>query len=145
MKKQKAREFWIKAEGHQYSNEPIFPGKSDVDTIDLTQNGEDRWIYTIIQTVNPNTNPILNQAKWLHVIDYIYYLEEKEANISNSVLVEMQRQKIEILKEALEFYSKSNNYKFDEASKQNYIWNDQGLTARTALYKVTQQMEYVND
>ncbi len=56
------RDFWVKATGYQ--NEACTsPNKG----IDLTLPGEDRWIYTTIQTVHPGTNSVAMKTKWLHV------------------------------------------------------------------------------
>ncbi len=63
-----ARAYFVKAQGHQYEQQS-FASLTPDDYIDLTIPGEDRWIQTIIQTVDPTTNPTSKTAKWLRLKD----------------------------------------------------------------------------
>lgn len=77
--KPKIRTVWVKALGNQ-RDEPI-RFKPEQGDIDLTSIGEDRWIYTIIQSVDPGTNPISMLTKWLTLVpldDYNKLLEQAE-------------------------------------------------------------------
>lgn len=64
----RARQYWVKATGGQLKV-PVEINSNEFDNIDLTT-GDDRWIYTVIQTVDPTTNPTSMKQKWLHLIEY---------------------------------------------------------------------------
>lgn len=67
------RVFYLKAVGNQ-SDRPIrIP--PELGDIDLTNPGEDRWIYTLVQTVDPTNNPVSMKTKWLHLIEQRHYQE----------------------------------------------------------------------
>lgn len=72
----KVREFWVEATGNQKDELSEFLSSDHV--IDLSNPGEDRWIYTTIQTVNPGTNSVAMKKKWLHLVEYSAYKEMKE-------------------------------------------------------------------
>lgn len=74
------RQFWVKATGHQLKNTPVEINISTYDVIDLSNNGEDRWIYTAIQTVDPTNNPVAAEQKWLHLVPYSAYAALKSDN-----------------------------------------------------------------
>jgi hypothetical protein len=64
----RARHYWVKATGGQLKV-PVEINSNEFDNIDLTT-GDDRWIYTVIQTVDPTTNPTSMKQKWLHLIEF---------------------------------------------------------------------------
>lgn len=73
---EKTRQFWAKATGYQHE-----ACTSPNEVIDLTSPGEDRWIYTTIQTVNPGTDSLStqNQYKWLHLVEHSAYVKLESA------------------------------------------------------------------
>lgn len=70
------RKFYVKAEGHQYEM-PTYARKQPDDYIDLTNPSEERWIATIIQQVDPTTNPTSMTSKWLTLVEYSAYEKER--------------------------------------------------------------------
>ena len=104
------RKFYVKAEGHQYEM-PTYARKQPDDYIDLTNPSEERWIATIIQQVDPTTNPTSMTSKWLTLVEYSAY--------------EKERAKSERLLEALKFYADKNNWLRDEKGwRHDMIIND---------------------
>lgn len=67
----KPREWWVKAQGNQ--QDCSIKIAAQFGDIDLTNPGEDRWIYTIIQTVNPGNNPVSLLTKWLNFVERSAY------------------------------------------------------------------------
>lgn len=64
---QPIRVFWVEATGNQRDDEN---GLQNPDyEIDLTDPGEDRWIYTTIQTVDPGNNSVAKKKKYLKLVE----------------------------------------------------------------------------
>ena len=91
--KNKPRVFWVKAEGHQL-DDTIRVAKCADDHIDLTQPGENRWIATIIQQVDPGTNPISMTTKWLHLIERRFF--DKQAEELEKLRAELERERLRL-------------------------------------------------
>jgi len=62
------KKYYVKASGHQNDESPVYARYSDYDVIDMMK-GDDRWIYTIMQTVNPETNPLSTTTDWFVFIE----------------------------------------------------------------------------
>jgi hypothetical protein len=80
------RTFWVKALGNQRDVPVRF--KPELGDIDLTVKGEDRWIYTIVQSVNPGTNSVSQMTKWLEVIpkeDHLAIVAELESLLKDLI------------------------------------------------------------
>lgn len=72
MSDQKIKFWWLKAQGNQLDKAPVCSLDCD-DDIDVTEPGEDRWIATIIQSVDPEPNPISKKAKWIKIVQKADY------------------------------------------------------------------------
>lgn len=60
------REWWIKANGKQENKD-----------IDISLPGEDRWIETTVQSIDPGTNSVALRNAYLHVVEYSELLAYK--------------------------------------------------------------------
>lgn len=123
------RKFYVKAEGHQYEM-PTYARKQPDDYIDLTNPSEERWIATIIQQVDPTTNPTSMTSKWLTLVEYSAY--------------EKERAKSERLLEALKVYANSEyvdvkqRYRHFETGEEILVLSDNGEIAREAIANYNQ-------
>ena len=61
------KRWYVKAQGNQLET-PVYCQLSEDDCIDISQPGEDRWIATIIQTVDPTNNPRSMTSKWVCMV-----------------------------------------------------------------------------
>lgn len=64
----KPKEYWIWAVGEQEGLE-----------IDLSVPGEDRWVDTTVQTVDPGNNSVAKKKAFIHVIEKSAYDKAIEA------------------------------------------------------------------
>jgi myosin heavy subunit len=107
-----SRKWFVKAQGNQL-DVPVSCKLQPSDNIDLTKPGEDRWIYTVIQSVDPSTNPTSMTAKWLTLV-------------VASALTALQAELEQVKEEAQKDYEDLRKF------QAKYIQADQQLTAANA-------------